>query len=93
MRFRDVKYAVPFFLQMGLFLTPVIYPLEYVPARIRPLMALNPMTGVVMGARYAFLGSTLQWNLLAVSVVVALAVFAGGLFVFRRTENQFADII
>jgi lipopolysaccharide transport system permease protein len=92
-RFRDVKYAVPFFLQMGLFITPVIYPLDYVPARLRPLMALNPMTGVVLGARYAFLGGTVQWDLVLLSLAVSLVLFVAGLFVFRRTETRFADII
>ena len=60
-RFRDIKYAVPFFLQMGLFITPVIYPIEYVPARFRALIALNPMTGVVLAARYTFLGGEVEW--------------------------------
>ncbi len=92
-RFRDVKYAVPFFLQMGLFLTPVIYPLDYVPAQLRPLMALNPMTGVEVAARYAFLGGPVQWDLILLSLVVSLALFVAGLFVFRRTETRFADII
>ena len=92
-RFRDVKYAVPFFLQMGMFLTPVIYPMDYVPARLRPLMALNPMTGVVVAARYAFLGGQVEWNLILISLAVSLALFVAGLFVFRRTETRFADII
>src|SRR6202158_2430761 len=92
-RFRDVKYAVPFFLQIGMFLTPVIYSLDYVPARLRPLMALNPMTGVVVAARYAFLGSQVEWNLILISLTVSLALFVAGLFVFRRTETRFADII
>lgn len=92
-RFRDVKYAVPFFLQIGLFVTPVIYSLDYVPARLRPLMALNPMTGVVMGARYAFLGSPVQWNLVLISLAGSVVLFVTGLFVFRRMETRFADII
>src|SRR6266705_4573932 len=54
--FRDVKYAVPFMVQMGLFVTPVIYPAHYVPARWRALMGLNPMAGVVIGFRHALLG-------------------------------------
>jgi lipopolysaccharide transport system permease protein len=91
--FRDVKYAVPFFIQMGLFLTPVIYPLNYVPAKLQLLMALNPMTGVVMGVRHAFLGSPTRWDLVLLSLAVTLALFVAGLFIFRRMENRFADII
>lgn len=92
-RFRDVKYAVPFFVQMGLFVTPVVYPLSYVPERLRPAMALNPMTGVVIAARYAFLGGEVEWNLVFLSFAISLILFIAGLFVFRRTETQFADII
>ena len=92
-RFRDIKYAVPFFLQMGLFVTPVIYPIEYVPARYRDLIALNPMTGVVLAARYSFLGGSVQLDLILISLGVALALFVAGLFIFRRTETQFADIV
>lgn len=92
-RFRDIKYAVPFFLQMGLFVTPVIYPIEYVPARFRPLIALNPMTGVVIAARYAFLGGSAQFILILLSLVVGLVLFVAGLFIFLRTETQFADIV
>jgi lipopolysaccharide transport system permease protein len=92
-RFRDIKYAVPFFLQMGLFITPVIYPIEYVPVRFRPLIAINPMTGVVIAARYVFLGGSIQLDLILVSLVVSLTIFVAGLFIFRRTETQFADIV
>jgi lipopolysaccharide transport system permease protein len=92
-RFRDIKYAVPFFLQMGLFITPVIYPIEYVPARFRALIALNPMTGVVLAARYTFLGGSVQLDLILLSLAVGLALFVAGLFIFRRTETRFADIV
>jgi lipopolysaccharide transport system permease protein len=92
-RFRDIKYAVPFFLQMGLFVTPVIYPIEYVPARLRALIALNPMTGVVIAARYTFLGGSMQLDLILISLAVSLVLVVAGLFIFRRTETQFADIV
>ncbi len=92
-RFRDVKYAVPFFLQMGLFVTPIIYPIESVPARFRPIIALNPMTGVVEAARYAFLGGAVQLDLILISLLVSVVLFVAGLFIFRRTDTQFADIV
>jgi homopolymeric O-antigen transport system permease protein len=91
-RFRDVKYAVPFMIQMGLFLTPVIYPVHYVPARWQVLMGLNPMTGVVIGFRHALLGTPISWNVTAVSLVICVLLFVVGLFVFRRLESEFADI-
>ncbi len=92
-RFRDVKYAVPFFVQMGLFVTPVIYPLEYIGAKMRPFFALNPMTGVVLGFRSSLTGAPLDWNLVAVSALSTLALLIAGLFVFRRMEDRFADEI
>lgn len=91
--FRDVKYAVPFVIQMGLFLTPVIYPVNYLSARLRPLLALNPMTGVVMGFRSALLGTALDMNVLRVSTLVSVVLFVMGIFIFRRMERRFADII
>jgi lipopolysaccharide transport system permease protein len=91
--FRDVKYAVPFMVQMGLFLTPVIYPVRYVPERLQPLIGLNPMAGVVIGFRHALLGSAASWPLVTVSLVTSVVLFLGGLLIFRRMENRFADII
>lgn len=91
--FRDVKYAVPFLVQMGLFVTPVIYPVRYVPERWRLLVGLNPMTGVVLGFRHALLGSPASWDVIGVSLATSVVVFVFGLLVFRRMEIRFADII
>jgi lipopolysaccharide transport system permease protein len=92
-RFRDVKYAVPFFVQMGLFVSPVIYPLSYIPARYQLLLGLNPMSGMIIGFRHSLLGEPIDWALVALSAVTAIALFTAGLFIFRRTERRFADII
>ena len=92
-RYRDVKYVVPFLLQMGMFVTPVIYPISYVPARFRPFLALNPMTGVVLGFRYALLGSPVERSLVIISLASAAVLVTGGLLIFRRMETEFADII
>ncbi len=91
--FRDVKYAVPFIVQMGLFMTPVIYPVSYLPAKLRPLLALNPMTGVVMGFRSALLGTPVDMKVLELSLAVSVVLFLVGLLIFRRMERRFADII
>jgi lipopolysaccharide transport system permease protein len=92
-RFRDVKYAVPFMIQMGLFVTPVIYPVHYVPARWQLLMGLNPMTGVVIGFRHALLGTPISWDVVGVSLATCVLLFVVGLFIFRRLETEFADIL
>jgi len=91
--FRDVKYAVPFLVQMGLFVTPVIYPARYVPERWQLLMGLNPMAGMVIGFRHALLGSPASWGVILVSLASSVVLFVSGLFVFRRMESRFADII
>ncbi len=92
-KFRDVKYAVPFLVQMGIFVTPVIYPIRYIPARWQMLAGLNPMAGVVLGFRYSLLGTAAPWGLIEISLAMSLLLFMAGLLIFRRMERQFADII
>jgi lipopolysaccharide transport system permease protein len=91
--YRDVKYAVPFFTQMLLFLTPVLYPMEHVPGSLRFLLSVNPMAGMVEGFRFALLGSPVSWTLVATSYAEALVLFAMGIFFLRRLESTFADVI
>jgi lipopolysaccharide transport system permease protein len=91
--FRDIKYAVPFLIQMGIFVTPVIYPIRYIPPRWQVLMGLNPMAGVVLGFRHALLGSDASWAVMGVSLSVSVLLFIFGLFIFRRMESRFADVI
>jgi lipopolysaccharide transport system permease protein len=91
--YRDVKYAVPFFTQMLLFLTPVLYPMEHVPGSLRFLLSVNPMAGMVEGFRFALLGSAVSWTLVTTSFAEALILFAMGIFFLRRLESTFADVI
>ena len=92
--YRDVMYMVPFLTQFWLFVTPVVYPSSLVPARWRALYGLNPMAGVVEGFRWALLGvDPLQGSMIAVSSVVALSLFVGGVIWFRRRERTFVDTI
>ncbi len=91
--FRDVKYAVPFMVQIGLFVTPVIYPARYLSHRWQILMGLNPMAGVVIGFRHALLGSEADWGVMGLSLGVSVFLFIFGLLIFRRMENRFADIL
>lgn len=92
-RYRDVKYVVPFFTQMVFFLTPVLYPLSSVPAGLRPWMQLNPMAGMVEGFRATLLGSPISWPVVWMSVGASAGLFVAGLFYFRRLERNFADVI
>ena len=93
-RYRDVRYVVPFLVQFWLFLTPVVYPASLLGEPWRSLIGLNPMTGVVEGFRWALLGTHLAspW-LLPLSATTAALSFAGGLVVFRQVEDSFADVV
>jgi lipopolysaccharide transport system permease protein len=93
-RYRDVRYTLPFLTQLWLFATPVAYPSSIVPAAWRAVYALNPMVGVVDGFRWALLGRTAAPLVtVAVSGLAVSALLIGGLFYFRRTERTFADVI
>jgi lipopolysaccharide transport system permease protein len=92
-RYRDIRYTLPFLAQLWLFSTPVAYPTSIVPEAWRPLYALNPMVGVVDGFRWALVGGDAPRATVAVSALVVMIVFVSGLFYFRRTERTFADIV
>lgn len=90
-RYRDVRYAVPFLVQVWLFATPVAYPSTVVPARWRVLVGLNPMAGVVEGLRWALFGVRPPPGLLALSLIVCAVLLMFGVLYFRRAERNFAD--
>jgi len=92
-QFRDVKYAVPFCLQMGLFVTPVIYPLSSVGGKLGGVLALNPVAGLIEAWRAILLGQPIAWGAACASLAAAVVLFWGGLMYFHRMERQFADVI
>jgi lipopolysaccharide transport system permease protein len=93
-RYRDVRYVVPFAIQMWLFITPVVYPSSSIDEPWRTLSALNPMVGVVEGFRWATLGTgNAPWDLIGVSAISAFVIFAAGLAYFDRVERSFADLV
>lgn len=92
-RFRDVRYTVPFLTQIWLFATPVAYPSSLLSEPWRTVFGLNPMVGVVDGFRWALLGTPAPAGSTAVSALVAVAALFLGLRAFRRSERVFADII
>ena len=92
--YRDINYILPFLTQFWLFVTPIAYPSSIVPEQYRWLYALNPMTGVVEGFRWALLGvDTAPGPMLAVSSTIAVLILVSGLFYFRRMERTFADMV
>ena len=93
-RFRDFRFITPFILQIGMFVTPVGYRTDSLP-NWRDLLALNPLSGVVDGVRWCLLGGRTGLYLpgLGASLVVAISLLVTGVWYFRRTEREFADII
>jgi lipopolysaccharide transport system permease protein len=92
-RYRDVKYTIPFVTQIGLFITPIIYPVTFLPHRFQALLALNPMTGVIEGFRACLFGGSFDWTVVACSWIVTLFLLLAGSLHFKSTERAFADIV
>jgi lipopolysaccharide transport system permease protein len=93
-RYRDVGHAIPFMVQIWMFLSPIVYPVSLVPEQWRLLYSLNPMAGVIEGFRWALLGKALpDLMMMSASFFVLLVVVLAGLMYFRRMERQFADVI
>lgn len=92
-KYRDVRYVLPYFIQIMLFLTPVIYPPSIV-GKYSWILAINPLTAVIKGARGALLGTEpINWLLLSISLVAVSVMFVLGLYLFKKTERYFADIV
>lgn len=93
-KYRDIKYTIPFLIQLGLFVTPVIYPMSIIPESYRTIAALNPLSGMIEAFRaIAMPTKDLEWRLLAVSSMVTLSIFILGFNYFRKTERWFAEIV
>lgn len=93
-KYRDIRYVLPFFLQLLIFLTPVIYPVSIVSERFRWILGLNPMAGIIDTARAGLLGTKeIDWLLLGVSALSMAVYCVLGYFYFKKTERYFADVI
>jgi ABC-type polysaccharide/polyol phosphate export permease len=98
---QDVKYAVPFLIQVGLFVRPDIYPLQYVPARYRLLLGFNPMSGMIVGFRHSMLGSPSDWATVALSLPTSVFYWGQDCLTFggwsgasrRSSEPEFPSLI
>lgn len=92
-KYRDVRYVLPFFIQMLVFVTPVIYPTSLA-GKYAWLLAFNPMTGVINNARAGLLGTgPVEWVSLMFSLCISLVLFSIGVIVFKKTERIFADVV
>lgn len=93
-KYRDVRYMLPFFLQLLIFITPVIYPIDIIPESYQWILTLNPMTGIIETFRASFLGTGyINWSTLGISVASTLFFVILGLMYFLKSEKTFADVI
>ncbi len=92
-RFRDVKFALPFILQVWMIASPVFYPASAIPEKYRLIFAINPLAGMFEGWRSALFGNPFDWPFIAISCVSTLAVLLVSVFTFRQMEDSFADVI
>lgn len=92
-RYRDVRYVVPFLIQLWLFASPVVYSSTLIPERWRAIYSLNPMAGVVDGFRWALVGGPSPQATVFVSAAATAVIFVASLAYFRRSERTFADVI
>lgn len=92
-KYRDIRFALPFLVQVWMFATPVIYPASLVPDKWRWALALNPMTGIVEGFRSALFGRPFAWGFLLYSALFAVGMIVYAAYSFRRMERGFADLI
>ena len=92
--YRDVQYVIPFLVKLWMFVSPVIYPIDKITAgTLRTAFALNPMTGVIGGFRWALLGQQFPGGYMWISTAVVVALLFGGLFYFKRMERVLADVV
>ena len=92
-KYRDIRYALPFAIQLTMFATPIIYPVSIVPERWRWTLNLNPLTGIIEGYRAAFFGRPFDWDALAISAAITLALLVYAAYHFKLVERAFADIV
>ena len=92
-KYRDVRYALPFAIQLLMFVSPVIYPSSLMPERWRWALAINPLTGIIEGFRSSLLGQPIMWGALAYAAAASFVLLALSAYLFRHMERQFADVV
>jgi len=93
-QYRDVQHMVPFIVQIWMYASPIVYPIETIPAGIwRTIYGFNPMVGVIQGFRWALFNGAAPDLTMLVSIITVIVLFVTGLFYFRKMEKTFADIV
>src|SRR2546429_7753802 len=93
-KYRDIRYALPFLIQLWMFLSPVIYPVSLMPQKWRWILWLNPLSGIIEGFRSSLFGvNPFDWTALGISITATLGILVYSAYSFRRMERVFADIV
>lgn len=92
-KYRDIRFALPFIVQLWMFLSPVFYPSNVMPPKFRWLFALNPLTGIIDAYRSSLFGQAIDWTALGISTLITFILLVYAAYSFRRMEKTFADIV
>ncbi len=92
-KYRDLRHALPFIIQLWMFASPVIYPTSIVPARWKWLVTINPVAGIIEAFRASLTGLPFAWLHLLISTAITLTLLLSAVYTFRRFEHTFADVV
>lgn len=92
-KYRDIRYALPFLIQLGLFVTPIIYPVSLVPEKYRWVLMLNPLAGQIEAYRSVFFDRPVDWASLGLSTLLTVAILVFAAYNFKNMERSFADVV
>jgi lipopolysaccharide transport system permease protein len=93
-KYRDIRFTIPFLVQLWMFASPIVYPASMIPEKYRLFYALNPMTGIIEGFRSVLLETVaFPFEMILISSIISITIFTAGLFYFKQMERYFADII
>jgi lipopolysaccharide transport system permease protein len=92
-KYRDIRFALPFIIQLWMFVSPIFYPASLLPEKWRLVFALNPLTGIIEGYRSSLFGLPINWTAFGVSALITTLLLVYALYSFRRMEKTFADIV
>jgi len=92
-KYRDVRFALPFIVQIWMFASPVFYPSNALPHKYRWVFLLNPLTGIIDAYRASLFGGAIDWMALAISALITVVLLVYASYSFRRMEKTFADIV
>jgi len=92
-KYRDIRFAIPFLVQLWMFVSPIIYPSSILPDKWRLLFALNPLTGIIEGFRSSLFGGPINTTTLGLSALITVVLLVYSSYSFRRMERRFADIV